>query len=117
MSSKVQATEEELDNILSFYNRWLDGEIAELAQDSEREILRVPYPKLQKFDSGLTDSWFEALEVAQIEFEAALQRFSLPIDANFEEASVALTDLPAYHTYYPGEFSPTEAGGQCGLAW
>ena len=91
-----QVERQELDQFRSFYRRYYDDAIAELAQGypNERRSLSVDYDDLYRFDVELAERYLSHPEELREVAEEALRTYDLPADVSLGQAHVRLHDLP-----------------------
>ncbi|WP_436344517.1 minichromosome maintenance protein MCM [Natronorubrum sp. FCH18a] len=92
-----------------FYRRYYKEAIGQLAQKypNEQRSLEVDWRDVHKFDPDVADDLLTQPEQMRRYFEEALRMFDLSIDITLN-AHIRVGNLPEEHTFYPGEFSPSE---------
>ncbi|WP_114576687.1 minichromosome maintenance protein MCM [Saliphagus sp. LR7] len=88
-------------------------EVEALAQHypNEQRSLEIDWRELHRSNPDVADDYLSEPDRMQQYLEEALRLFDLPIDVSLARAHARVYNLPDLHTYYPGEFSPTDHAG------
>ncbi|WP_135363463.1 minichromosome maintenance protein MCM [Halosimplex halophilum] len=99
---------------LDLYRDYYRDEVGTLAQryPQEQQALNIDYHDIFRLDPDLADDYLAHPEEVREYAEDALVRYDLPVDVDLSGAHVRVHNLPADKTHFPGEFSPTDAGGK-----
>lgn len=102
-----------LDDFEKFYRRYYSDEIGTLANQypGDKKSLCIDWRDLERYDPDLADDFRENPDQLGEYAKEALRQYDLPIDVELSQAHVRLECFPDRHTYYPGEFSPTDKSG------
>lgn len=96
-----------------FFRDYCWDDLGELAQKfpNEKRSLNVSWRDLHQFDPDVGDDYLSAPDTLHEYLEEALIAADTPIDVSLAGAHVRVYDLPETHTFYPGEFSPSNHFG------
>jgi replicative DNA helicase Mcm len=120
-SPHAELTKEEFDELIAFFRDYYRDEIGEFLQQFPDDTTQFPiaFDDLERGVSidvpGTLDSFAEHYVNNPDAFDNhlvdALDHVDMPVKADLTGATVQVTDLPEWHTFYPGDFSPKDEAG------
>lgn len=104
-------------DLVEFLRDYYRDEIATLAQryPNEQRAVAVAYADLFQAAHDFADDYRTEPAQMQAYLDEALRLVDLPADVDLggdPGATVRVAEVPEEHTYYPGEFSPTDRAGE-----
>jgi replicative DNA helicase Mcm len=106
-----------IDDLVAFFKTYYREEIAELAQKypKDTESLYVDFQDVYKFNPDIADDLLNRPEEMLEYFAEAVDLLDLPLDVDLSGVTVRVSNLPAQHTYAPGQLRNGQGGSYIGV--
>ncbi|WP_181691318.1 minichromosome maintenance protein MCM [Natronomonas sp. LN261] len=119
-SSHAELSKDEFDELIAFVRDYYREELGTFVQQYPKDTTHFPiaFEDLQRGVSITTpgpgsfaETYLEHPDAYDDHLVDALDHVDLPVEVDLSHATVQVIDLPEWHTYYPGDFSPKDEAG------